>query len=305
MTQETEAVAEEAFPSGPRSGPRPVGGHARRRGRGRALAVLGVFGELLITIGLVLGLFVTYSLWWTDVLADRSAAAASDRLRDSWAAGGPAGLPPGSAATPGAAAATDGPAVLADPNAPDAADGAASGDGPAVGAGGSGASAATGTGIGFLHVPAMGRGYQVLIRMGTDTDTLADGVAGVYEQPYRAAMPWDASGNFALAAHRDGHGAKFHNLDALRKGDPIVVETRDKWYVYRVDNTLAETSKYDTGIVAPVPRGSGYTEPGRYITLTTCTPVYTSRYRMAVWGSLVRVDDMDARRTPPAELKRG
>ncbi|WP_412101944.1 class E sortase [Kitasatospora purpeofusca] len=272
MTQGTEPVAEEAAPS---SEPEPGGGPRRRRGRGGwALAVLGVVGELLITLGLVLGLFVTYSLWWTDVLADRSASAASDHLRESWAAGAPAAPPSGG---PSAGSSTAGGATAP--------------------------SYAAGDGIGFLHVPAMGRDYQVMIRMGTDTETLAEGVAGVYEQPYRSAMPWDESGNFALAAHRDGHGAKFHELDAVGKGDAIVVETRDKWYVYRVDSTLPETSKYDTGIVAPVPKGSGYAGPGRYITLTTCTPVYTSRYRMAVWGSLVRVDGMDAARTPPAELR--
>ncbi|MEV7356005.1 MULTISPECIES: class E sortase [unclassified Kitasatospora] len=265
MTDETAQSAEpreEAFPP-PEAGPAPA-----RRGRSRALAALGVFGELLITLGLVLGLFVAYSLWWTNVEADRSAAAASDRLRDTWAAS-PTGTP---SAAPGGTSA---------PAAPFAA----------------------GDAVGFLHVPAMGRDYQVLIRMGTDSDTLAEGVAGVYEQPYRAAMPWDQAGNFALAAHRDGHGAKFHDLDAVHKGAAVVVETKDKWYVYRVDSTLPETSKYDTGIVAPVPVGSGYTGPGRYITLTTCTPVYTSRYRMAVWGSLVRVDDVDAKRTPPPELR--
>ncbi|WP_442906827.1 class E sortase [Kitasatospora sp. NBC_01246] len=254
------------------AGPPPA--PARRR-RGRALAALGVLGELLITLGLVLGLFVSYSLWWTNVEADAAAAQAGDRLRGAWAAG-PTNAPP---AAPGAPSPTAAPGT---------------GTGPAP---------VAGDGIGFLHVPAMGRGYQVLIRMGTDADTLAEGVAGVYEQPYRAAMPWDATGNFALAAHRDGHGAKFHDLDAVHRGAAIVVETRDKWYVYRVDSTLAETSKYDTGIVAPVPKGSGYQAPGRYITLTTCTPVYTSRYRMAVWGSLVRVDDMDAARTPPTELR--
>ncbi|WUN35831.1 class E sortase [Kitasatospora sp. NBC_00315] len=226
------------------------------------MALLGLFGELLITVGLLLALFAAYSLWWTNVQADRSADRASDRLRGSWTA--PAG--------------------------------------PA----GDGASAprtyAAGDGVGFLHVPAMGRDYQVLIRMGTDADTLAEGVAGVYETPYKAAMPWDAEGNFALAAHRDGHGAKFHDLDAVKPGDAVVVETRDSWYVYRVDDTLPETSKYDTGVVAPVPVGSSYHSPGRYITLTTCTPVYTSRYRMAVWGSLVRVDPVDAARTPPPEL---
>lgn len=263
MTQDETAA--QALPQ-PGPGAVPGPGPARR-GRGRALAALGVFGELLITLGLVLGLFVAYSLWWTNVEADRSASEASDRLRSAWAAG-PTGTP---SATPGATAA---PPVYA-----------------------------AGDGVGFLHVPAMGRDYQVLIRMGTDADTLAEGVAGVYEQPYRAAMPWDTTGNFALAAHRDGHGARFHDLDAVRKGDAIVVETRDKWYVYKVDSTLPETSKYDTGIVAPVPTGSGYSAPGRYITLTTCTPVYTSRYRMAVWGSLVRVDPVDAGRTPPPELR--
>ncbi|ARF79437.1 class E sortase [Kitasatospora aureofaciens] len=265
-TARSAEPAEEDFP--------PPGGAAgkARGGRGRALAALGVFGELLITLGLVLGLFVAYSLWWTNVQADRSAAAASDRLRSSWAAGptpGPGGS--GAAPGPGGAAAVPPPAI--------------------------------GDDVGFLHVPAMGRDYQVLIRMGTSTAVLDEGVAGVYEQPYRAAMPWDRTGNFALAAHRDGHGARFHDLDAVHRGDAIVVETKDEWYVYKVDNTLPETSKYDTGIVAPVPASSGYTAPGRYITLTTCTPVYTSRYRMAVWGSLVRVDAMDARRTPPPELR--
>ncbi|MFD5088922.1 class E sortase [Kitasatospora sp. NPDC058406] len=280
MTQGTEVVAEEAFPPPePAHGDGPGRGPAGRRRRGRALAVLGVFGELLITLGLVLGLFVSYSLWWTDVLADRSAAVASDQLRESWAAG-PATPPSSAPGTPGA-----------------------SGTPAPAGTPGAGPSYAAGDGIGFLHVPAMGRDYQVLIRMGTDLDTLSEGVAGVYEQPYRSAMPWDATGNFTLAAHRDGHGAKFHDLDAVGKGAAVVVETRDKWYVYRVDNTLPETSKFDTGIVAPVPKGSGYAGPGRYITLTTCTPVYTSRYRMAVWGSLVRVDDMDAKRTPPPELR--
>ncbi|MFJ6777426.1 hypothetical protein ACIQOV_41825, partial [Kitasatospora sp. NPDC091257] len=86
-TAQSAEPAQEAFPP-----PEPRAG----RGRNRALAALGVFGELLITLGLVLGLFVAYSLWWTNVQADRSASAAADRLRGSWAAGpnpGPPALP--------------------------------------------------------------------------------------------------------------------------------------------------------------------------------------------------------------------
>ncbi|MFJ1702161.1 class E sortase [Kitasatospora sp. NPDC088346] len=245
------------------------------RGRAVLVAVQGA-GELLVTLGVLLALFAAYSLWWTDVIADHRADQAGDRLRKAWSATAtataPVPLPPAGPATPEAPS----PAP------------------PAF---------AAGDGVGFLHVPAMGRDYQVLIRMGTDEGTLADGVAGVYTEPYAAAMPWDGEGNFALAAHRDGHGAKFHDLDQVGPGDAVVVETRDTWYVYRVDATLPETSQYDTGVIAPVPTGSPYRGPGRYITLTTCTPVYTSLYRMAVWGSLVREEPVDAGRTPPAELR--
>ncbi|WP_316520913.1 class E sortase [Kitasatospora brasiliensis] len=222
---------------------------------------IGVFGDLLFTVGVLLALLIVHSLWWTNLVADRHAGLSAERLRHSWSA---PTAPPSAAAPP-----------PFDP----------------------------GEAVGFLHAPALGAGYQVLIKVGADNDTLADGVAGAYTTPYRAAMPWEARGNFALAAHRDGHGAKFHDLDRLKPGDPLVVETRDRWYVYRVDATLPETAKDDIGVIAPVPVGSPYGGPGRYITLTTCTPVYTSLYRMAVWGSLVREEPMDQDRTPPAELR--
>jgi LPXTG-site transpeptidase (sortase) family protein len=230
---------------------------ARRRGTGRLALAVSVFGELLITGGLVLGLFVVYSLWWTNVLADRKAGREADRVRDTWAhrtGGGPGALD-------------------------------------------------TGAGIGFLHVPAMKNG-EVLVRKGTSTKVLNDGVAGYYTDPVKATLPMTGKdGNFTLAAHRDGHGAKFHNIDKLRKGDPIVFETKDDWYVYKVYDILPETSKYNVKVLASVPKESGKKKPGRYITLTTCTPVYTSRYRYVVWGELVRVQKVDDKRTPPKELR--
>ncbi|QMU66855.1 class E sortase [Streptacidiphilus sp. P02-A3a] len=226
---------------------------------------LGLLGELMITAGVLLGLFVVYSLWWTDVVADRGADAAAARVRQSW------GAPPRAPGSPRPAA------VARDYRAAD--------------------------GLGFLHIPRLGRDFQVLIRTGTDLDVLNQGVAGAYTEPYRAAMPWGGDGNFALAAHRDGHGAKFHDLPELRRGDKVVVETRDDWYVYTVDRTLERTSKYDVGVTAPVPPESGYTRPGHYLTLTTCTPVFTSRYRMAVWASLTRTVPVDRARDLPSELR--
>ncbi|MCQ6552149.1 class E sortase [Streptomyces sp. C10-9-1] len=227
------------------------------RARGRIAGAIGVLGELLITAGLVLGLFVVYSLWWTNVLADREARQQGERMREGWAAGG----------TPAAG-----------PRAFD-----------------------SGDGIGFLHVPAMGDG-EVLVTKGTDPASLNGGVAGYYTEPIASALPWDEQGNFTLAAHRDGHGAKFHNIHKLADGDPIVFETKDTWYVYKVYETLPKTSKYNVDVLQPVPEESGRTRPGRYITLTTCTPVFTSDYRYIVWGELVRTQKVDAERTPPAEL---
>ncbi|MGW1883443.1 class E sortase [Streptomyces sp. NPDC001970] len=222
------------------------------RARSRIAGVISVFGELLITAGVLLALFVVYSLWWTNVLADREAAKDGDLVRDRWA-GGPGALD-------------------------------------------------TKDGIGFLHVPAMKNG-EVLVKKGTDPKTLNDGVAGYYTDPIKSALPSDKQGNFTLAAHRDGHGAKFHDIHKLREGDSIVFETKDTWYVYKVFKDLKETSKYNVDVLQPVPKGSGRAKPGRYITLTTCTPVYTSDYRYIVWGELERTEKVDSDRTPPEELR--
>ncbi|MGW0118901.1 class E sortase [Streptomyces sp. NPDC003327] len=223
------------------------------RARNRIAGIISVFGELLITAGLVLGLFVVYSLWWTNVLADRAADQDGAQVRDGWADDAPGALD-------------------------------------------------TRDGIGFLHVPALGNG-DILVKRGTTSAVLNNGVAGYYTEPIKSALPQDKQGNFTLAAHRDGHGAKFHNIHKLRTGDPIVFESKDTWYVYKVYNSLPETTKYNVDVLQPVPKESGRTKPGRYITLTTCTPMYTSDYRYIVWGELVRTEKVDRDRTPPAELR--
>ncbi|MEU0223263.1 class E sortase [Streptomyces sp. NPDC006284] len=249
-TQHEEHAGEDGPPRSP----------ARRRGPGRIVAqVVSVFGELLITAGLVLGLFVVYSLWWTNVIADRAADEQADKVRDDWAQD------------------------RVGPHGPGALD--------------------TRAGIGFLHVPAMGNG-DILVEKGTSMKILNDGVAGYYTDPVESALPTSGKkGNFSLAAHRDGHGAKFHRIDKIGKGDAIVFETKDTWYVYKTYAVLPETSKFNVRVLDPVPKESGKKKAGHYITLTTCTPVYTSRYRYVVWGELVRTEKVDEERTPPAELR--
>lgn len=230
------------------------GRRGRRSVRAGVAAVVGVVGELMITLGVLLALFLVYSLWWTNVLADRDAQRAGDKVRESWRHD----------RTPGHLDTEDG--------------------------------------IGFLHVPSMSHG-EVLVKKGTDRRELNEGVAGYYTKPVKSAQPQDRSGNFALAAHRDGHGAKFHDIDRIEKGDPIVFETKNTWFVYKVFRTLPSTSKYNVGVLRDVPKGSGKKHSGRYVTLTTCTPVFTSTYRYVVWGELERTESVDSERTPPRELR--
>ncbi|MGX1223212.1 sortase (surface protein transpeptidase) [Streptomyces ambofaciens] len=169
---------------------------AGRRGRGPrrivALAV-SVFGELLITAGLVMGLFVVYSLWWTNVVADRAADQQAEKVRENWAQDRVGGN------------GANGPGALD-----------------------------TRAGIGFLHVPAMDEG-DILVEKGTSMKVLNDGVAGYYTDPVEATLPTsDKKGNFSLAAHRDGHGAKFHKIDKIEKGRPD--RLRDEGHLVRLQD---------------------------------------------------------------------
>jgi sortase A len=51
--------------------------------------VLGVVGELSMTVGVVLLLFVAYQLWWTNVSADHAAQGAATELQEQWASDQP------------------------------------------------------------------------------------------------------------------------------------------------------------------------------------------------------------------------
>ena len=80
---------------------------------------------------------------------------------------------------------------------------------------------------------------------GTSEGQLTQG-PGHYEG---TALPGEL-GNMGLAGHRVGKGSPFLDLDQLRPGDPIVVETVDSWFVYRVLGDVA------TGDLEADPSGS-------------------------------------------------
>ena len=61
-------------------------GARSHRGRPRGPGVLGVLGELLLTAGVLRGLFLVWQLWWTDVMAGREQAGILDGLEQDWGA---------------------------------------------------------------------------------------------------------------------------------------------------------------------------------------------------------------------------
>ncbi|MFC9702507.1 class E sortase [Streptomyces sp. NPDC056943] len=231
---------------GPGTEPRPLSRVEARRAARAAKDSVGVvasriIGELFITFGVVMLLFVTYQLWWTNVLAGQETDRAKEQIEDTWAKG--------------------------DDSKPEAFE--------------------PGQGFAIMYIPKLD--VVVPIAEGINkTKVLDKGMVGHYaEGKLKTAMPSDKQGNFAVAGHRNTHGEPFRYVNQLKPGDPIVVETQDAYYTYEMASILPQTAPSNVSVIEPVPKGSGFTKPGRYITLTTCTPEFTSTYRMIVWGKLV------------------
>ncbi|MFE5535018.1 class E sortase [Streptomyces sp. NPDC056492] len=250
-----------------------------RRGRRAGLAgVLWGAAELTVTVGVVVLLLVVHQVWWTNRQALAGAHEEVRELERRWT--GPSG--PSGSSSPSGSSDPSGP-VSGDSDGP--ASGAGAGRGPSV-SGSRAPAPVKESAYGVLRIPRLG--VVVPVAEGVDKRAVLDkGYVGHYPG---TAQP-GARGNFALAGHRNTHGEPFRYINRLRAGDELIVDVRGQRYTYVVGRTLAETGERDTGVIAPVPRSTvrpeyGYDEPGAYITLTTCTPEYTSKYRLVVWGTL-------------------
>ncbi len=206
-----------------------------------SLIISRAVGEVFITLGVLMLLFVTYQLWWTNVLAEQEAGGAANTLQNEWDHGGQEKK-----------------------------------------------NLAAGERFAIMYIPKLD--VKAPVAEGIDKHSVLDrGMVGHYDKSsgIKTAMPWDKKGNFSVAGHRNTHGEPFRYVNKLTKGDKIVVETKTSYYTYEMESILPQTSPSNTSVIGPVPPGSGFTGPGRYITLTTCTPEFTSTYRMIVWGKMV------------------
>jgi sortase (surface protein transpeptidase) len=287
-----------------------VAGLPRQRDPVRA-TIRGV-GQVLITAGVVVLLFVVYELWITNIFGEHRQAAATSRLDKLWATEQVVVTQPGAAVV----TESDNPVVTV----------------PVAASSQTGARSRhydTAEGVGFakLYVPSFGADFVFTIIEGTNENDLYAG-PGHYIGTQYPGEP----GNFAMAGHRVNKGAPFNDLGLLHSCDSIVVETVDSWYVYRVlpmpdevaswsstshqhcDGVNVQTGKY-TGVygreitapsdyqqVLPVPHVNSAavpTDAEKLITLTTCNPKFSDAQRMIIHGVLVKTYAKDGSFLPP------
>jgi sortase A len=246
-----------------------------RQKRGLGSRIIGVAGELLITAGVFVLLFLGWQLWWNSIVLTNDQASSASTLADQWKTESPSAspTPTPSSTAPAAPTAPVGqgePIVMGEPSET--------------------------TDFAILYVPRFGADFKRTITEGVDPKTVLNkGGAGHYPD---TGMP-GAVGNFAIAAHRDGWGSAFININELRIGDPIYVETQDGWYTYRFRSS-EYVSPFGVGVIDPVPQSDGAPAADRLITLTSCNPLYIASERIIAYGVFESWQPRSA--GPPADI---
>lgn len=235
-----------------------------RKRRGVVDWIITILAELLITVGLVAGLF----LLWKFVIIDNVTASAQSASADSLIKDFTQHSPP---SDPELEWDSQNPPVL---NSSDIADGEH---------------------YGVLYIPRLDPNYKRVLAQGTTTTVLAAKDAGVGHYN-KTQMPGDY-GNFALAGHRN---TVFKNLKSIVPGDRIYVQTKDGYYTYEVQAEHSIVKPSAVEVVSPVPGvlTSSYDEAkaadSRVLTLTTCWPEWSNTERLIVHANFVEWQPLEA-----------
>ncbi|MHC3470231.1 class E sortase [Streptomyces sp. 7R007] len=209
--------------------------------------VVRTVSELCITVGTLIALFVVYVLFWTGVRADGAMNHQIDVLHDQWAR---------QTAAPGTTAGSPAAPRKAAPYVP-------------------------GKPFAIMYIPRLGRGWHKPVLENTAVNTLKKGLGH-----YAGTARLGGTGNFAVAGHRRTYGDPLVDFPRLRPGDAVVLTDGTTWFTYRIDKGPYKTVPTDVEVIDPVPRKSGYTRAGRYLTLTTCDPEWGHSHRLIVWAHL-------------------
>ncbi|MFF5186699.1 class E sortase [Streptomyces sp. NPDC000345] len=216
--------------------------------------IVRTFSELCITVGAVIVLFVAYALFWTGVRADRAMGDQIDALHAQW------DRHPAAGSSPAAGAPSPAPTPYRD-----------------------------GKPFAVMYIPRLGFTWNKPVLEGTSTGTLKKGLGH-----YTGTARLGATGNFSVAGHRRTYGDPFKDFPKLGRGDAVVLTDGTTWFTYRIDKGPYKTVPSDVEVIEAVPRKSGYTRPGRYLTLTTCDPEWGHSHRLIVWAHLDSTQPVEA-----------
>ncbi|MBD3750908.1 MAG: class E sortase [Micrococcales bacterium] len=256
--------------------PHPTRRSRRPAKRRRRVSVLGVIGELLITLGVLAFLYVGWQLWLGDVIQGAQKNAAGSELSQQWARVTETASPtPDASASPDPTATTETDVTIPILGQPDDAQAFA-----------------------IMRVPRWGPDYSVTIAGGVTRARTLDPI-GIGHYP-GTQMPGE-TGNFAVAGHRTTYGKPFSDIETLRIGDAIVVETEAGWYTYRF-RTLEYVKPTETSVLDAVPQ-MDVAAGDAYITMTSCSPRWSMTERIVAYGVFESFTPREA--GPPASLTEG
>jgi len=234
-----------------------------------------VLGELLITAGVIVLLYVAWQLWLGDVIYGAQRNATGQELSEQWQqeyeASDAAPIPTDDAEPEPAGPVTAEPPILPEP-----------GDAEI---------------FANMRIPRFGADYVVPMAGGVSRARTLDPI-GIGHYP-GTSMPGEP-GNFAVAAHRTTYGKPFNRIADLHVGDAIVVETQGGWYTYRF-RTLEYVTPDEVEVLLPVPQAMDVPAGTPYITMTSCSPMFSLAERIVGYGVFESYTPRDA--GPPASLQ--
>jgi len=245
---------------------------AHRRRRRRRITFAGVLGEILITLGVVMLLYVAWQLWIGDVIYGAERNEQGAQLAQQWEESADP-VPPSVITDPDTGETTFEPPVLPEP-----------GDGEQ---------------FGVMYVPRWGSDYQMPMAGGVSRPVTLDPI-GIGHYP-GTEMPGQV-GNFAVAGHRTTFGKPFADIASLHVGDAIVVETQEGWFTYRF-RTLEYVQPNEVDVLLDVPQAPDVPANEAYITLTACSPRYSLAERIIAYGVFESFQPRSE--GPPASLTEG
>lgn len=214
---------------------------AKRR---RRVSVVGILGELLLTVGVAVLLFLGWQLFLNDIIVGQQLQAESLEQSQLWEKNI-------AEAVPGE---PDNPPVLDVPGNTER--------------------------FGLLIVPRFGQDYYRPIAEGVGAaEVLNQNNFGHYPGTQMPGEP----GNFAIAAHRKAYGGNLEKINELQLGDSVYVETKDGWYRY-VFRNLEYVHPTGVGVLDPVPQQGATAPEDRIITLTSCNPLFSVDERIIAYG---------------------